>query len=44
MQSKYARNKYRSNPEIPHILVCGHVELSALRFFCKELFHPDHGG
>ncbi|KAL4473536.1 hypothetical protein ABPG74_022400 [Tetrahymena malaccensis] len=44
MQSKYARNKYRSNPEIPHILVCGHVELSALKFFCKELFHPDHGG
>lgn len=44
MQSKYARNKYKSNPEIPHILVCGHVELSALLYFCKELFHPDHGG
>ncbi|EGR28582.1 hypothetical protein IMG5_172560 [Ichthyophthirius multifiliis] len=44
MQSKYARFKYQSNPDTPHILVCGHIEVSALKFFCKELFHPDHGG
>lgn len=25
MQSVYARNSYKHNPEIPHILVCGNV-------------------
>lgn len=44
MQSVYARSFYKPNPEIPHIIVCGHVEVSALKFFCQELFHPDHGG
>ncbi len=44
MQSVYARNIYKANSEIPHILVCGDVEVSTFKFFCHELFHPDHGG
>lgn len=43
-QSPYARAEYKYNPEIPHIIVCGQVEVSALKFFCQELYHPDHGG
>lgn len=44
MQSVYARNIYKANSEVPHILVCGDVEVSTFKFFCHELFHPDHGG
>ena len=43
MQSVYAREFYKWNPEIPHIIICGHVGVSALQNFCGELFHPDHG-
>lgn len=42
MQSPYARKTYKTNSEIPHILVCGNVGVEALRSFCNELFHPDH--
>ena len=43
MQSRYARAFYKANAEVPHIIICGHVGVSALRNFCTELFHPDHG-
>lgn len=43
MQSIYARAIYKANSEVPHIIVCGHVGVAALRDFCNELFHPDHG-
>lgn len=41
--SIYARAVYKSNPEAPHIVICGHVSVDALKNFCYELFHPDHG-
>ena len=43
MQSVYARAIYKANSEVPHIVICGHVGVAALRDFCNELFHPDHG-
>ena len=43
LQSVYARTLYKPNSDIPHILICGHVDVSPLRFFCNELFHEDHG-
>lgn len=42
-QSVYAREVYKSAAEVPHIVVCGDIELSSFKNFCKELFHPDHG-
>jgi len=44
MQSIYARTYYKNNPEVPHIIITGYVEIAALNFFCKELFHSEHGG
>jgi hypothetical protein len=43
LQSVYARDFYKWNPEVPHIIVCGYVSVPALKNFCNELFHPDHG-
>ncbi|KAL4472400.1 hypothetical protein ABPG74_018349 [Tetrahymena malaccensis] len=43
LQSVYARTIYKPNSDIPHIIITGHVDVSALRFFCNELFHEDHG-
>ena len=43
MQSRYARAFYKNNAEVPHIIICGQVLISALKNFCNELFHPDHG-
>jgi len=43
MQSIYARAIYKANSEVPHIIVTGHVGVPALKNFCMELFHPDHG-
>jgi hypothetical protein len=43
MQSVYARAHYKSNSEVPHLVVTGHVGVPALKNFCFELFHPDHG-
>ncbi len=43
MQSPYARAFYKSNANIHHIIVCGHVSVPSLTNFCNELFHPDHG-
>lgn len=42
-QSVYAREVYKSAAEVPHIVVCGDIELNSFKNFCKELFHPDHG-
>lgn len=41
--SIYARAAYKSNPETPHIVICGQVGVDSLKNFCDELFHPDHG-
>jgi hypothetical protein len=43
LKSFYARKIYKSNPEIPHIVVTGYVAVQALENFCQELFHQDHG-
>ena len=43
LQSVYAREFYKWNPEVPHIVICGYVSVTSLRNFCNELFHPDHG-
>jgi len=34
---------YKYNTEVPHIVISGNVEVASLKFFSKELFHPDHG-
>ena len=44
LQSVYARAVYKANAEIPHIIISGYVSVPALKNFCTELFHPDHGG
>ncbi|MCQ2815709.1 MAG: ion channel, partial [archaeon] len=41
--SVYSRGIYKHNPEIPHLVICGDVSLDALKNFCNELFHVDHG-
>jgi len=41
--SVYSRAGYKANIEVPHIVICGHVSVDALKNFCYELFHPDHG-
>jgi len=41
--SVYARASYKANNEVPHIVICGHVSVDALKNFCYELFHQDHG-
>lgn len=43
MQSEYARNDYKHSSEVPHLIVCGDIEIVSFKNFCKELFHPDHG-
>lgn len=43
MQSRYARAIYKANSEVPHLVITGNVVVPALRNFCLELFHPDHG-
>lgn len=42
-QSVYARNVYKHTAEVPHIIVCGDIDITSFKNFCKELFHPDHG-
>ena len=41
--SIYSREIYKSNQEIPHLVICGHVSVDAMISFCNELFHNDHG-
>lgn len=43
MQSEYARNVYKHNSEVPHLIICGDIEITSFKNFSKELFHPDHG-
>ena len=43
LQSRYARNFYKANSQIPHIIITGKVKALALKNFCHELLHPDHG-
>ena len=41
--SIYSREIYKSNVEIPHLVICGNVTVDAMINFCNELFHSDHG-
>ena len=41
--SVYSRDSYQSNPEIPHLVICGNISADSLKNFCNELFHVDHG-
>lgn len=43
LKSFFARKIYKPNVEIPHIVITGHVVCKALKTFCMELFHQDHG-
>lgn len=43
LKSFFARKIYKPNPEIPHIVITGYVVCKALKTFCSELFHQDHG-
>ena len=43
LHSVYARKKYKSNSEITHLVITGHVTLEGLKNFNDELFHDDHG-
>lgn len=43
LKSPYERATYKRNPEIPHIVISGEVQVHALRTFIEELFHEDHG-
>jgi hypothetical protein len=43
LKSFFARNIYKPNIEIPHIVITGYVMCKALKTFATELFHPDHG-
>ena len=42
-QTIYERKKYISNPDIPFVVLLGHIELDILKSFCEEYFHSDHG-
>ena len=41
--SVYSRDIYKSNIEVPHLVICGHITVDSLKNFCNELFHTDHG-
>ena len=41
--SVYSRDIYKSNIEVPHLVIFGHVTVESLKNFCNELFHVDHG-
>ena len=41
--SIYARDKYKSNTDVPHLLISGQILTESINNFCKELFHVDHG-
>lgn len=43
LQSKWASEPYKAKQEIPHIVICGRIQLESLKNFCLELFHEDHG-
>ena len=41
--SIYSRDKYKSNSDIPHLLISGQIITENINNFCNELFHVDHG-
>ena len=43
LKSFYARTSYKSNNDIPHVVITGQVVTQALNNFSRELFHIDHG-
>lgn len=42
LKSFFARYIYKTNPEIPHIVITGHILVKSLKTFCTELFNQDH--
>ena len=41
--SIYSRDKYKSNSDIPFLVISGQIITESINNFCKELFHVDHG-
>ena len=41
--SVYSRDKYKSNSDIPHLVISGQIITENINNFCTELFHVDHG-
>ena len=41
--SIYSRDKYKSNSDIPYLVISGQIITESINNFCKELFHVDHG-
>ena len=42
-QTIYERKEYISSADIPFIVLIGNIGLEALKSFCGEYFHKDHG-
>ena len=42
-QTIYERKNYISSEDVPFIVLIGNIGLDALRSFCEEYFHKDHG-
>ncbi len=42
-QSEYAKISYKASNDIAHIIITGNITMEALKSFCQELFHEDHG-
>lgn len=42
MQSKYRRIDYKG-ADVQHVVVTGYIGINAIKNFCEELFHDDHG-
>ena len=42
-QTIYERKEYISSEDVPFIILIGNIGIDALRSFCEEYFHKDHG-
>ena len=42
-QTIYERKEYKSSEDVPFVVLIGNIGLDALKSFCEEYFHKDHG-
>ena len=42
-QTIYERKEYISSDDVPFVVLIGNIGLDALKSFCEEYFHKDHG-
>ena len=42
-QTIYESKEYISSQDVPFVVLIGNIGLDALKSFCEEYFHPDHG-